>query len=341
MFKYNYVFFNITDDRIKKTKSGYNTICAMDLEDLENVELVSFPLDYAPAFVRWLFRKHHSKTIAKIVKLPFKNWWYPFYFRNRFQNKKPLCFVVSGVYLPVDYLRYLKRKYPDAKFVRIYRDLVELFFQRNPQYSQALFDEIFDLQMSFDEEEAKRYGMEAFSEFESKIPIKRDENYPLCDVFFAGTAKARLGKLMDIYHKLTAAGLKCHYYLFGVPQEKRVPYEGVEYGDHYLPYDEMLRRTVNARCVLEINQDGAVGYTSRFLEAVMYNKKLLTDNLFIKKSPFYREDYIQCIQSVDDIDVSFIQNETVIDYHYQDEFSPVHLLEQIDSTLQKRQSEVS
>lgn len=334
MLKYNYVYFNITDNRKKKNPNGYNAICATDLEKLDDVQVVSFPLDYASEFVKWLFRMHHSGKINDRIKLPFKKIWFPFYFKKRFENKKPICFVVSGTYLPVEYLQYLRKKYPNAKFVRIYRDLIRLFFTRNPQYSPELFSEIFDIQMSYDEGEAAKYGILHFTEFESKIDISMDKDYPLYDVLFVGAAKDRMGKLMDAYHKFTAAGLKCFYYLTGVPDEQRIPYEGIEYGDRYMPYYEMLYKTVNSRCVLEINQEGAVGYTSRFLEAVIYGKKLITNNPSIKASKFYDERFICCVNDIDEIYPSFVMADVgEVDYHYCGEFSPVRLIEQIDREL--------
>jgi hypothetical protein len=174
-----------------------------------------------------------------------------------------------------------------------------------------------------------------FDEFESKIDIPRDNNYPLSDIFFAGFVKDRMPILMDIYHRLTDAGLKVKYYLTGVPQSERKEHVGITYGDHPITYYEMLYQTVNSRCVLEINQEGASGYTSRFLEAVMYNKKLITNNSDIIKSKFYSPNYIQVIKQADQIDASFIRSNESVDYHYNQEFSPVHLIEKIDKELKK------
>lgn len=333
---YNYVFFNSSDtvDVVSNRKS-YHYTCAKDLENMTGVKLVSFPLDYTNPLLRKIFLLHRSKVINSIINLPFKNIWYPLYFRDDFTENKPMCFVISDrVFISLQYVFYLKKKYPSAKFVIIHRDLMQYCIQCD---NADLFgNPIIDLEMSYDEGDCKKYGLKHFDEFESKISIPTDLNYPLSDVFFAGLVKERLPILMDIYHRLTKAGIKVHYYLTGVPQAERKEYEGITYGDKPIPYYDMLYKTVNSRCVLEINQNGASGYTSRFLEAVMYNKKLITNNPIVRESNFYNPSYIQVINSGSDINPDFVREDVnQIDYNYQNEFSPIHLIELIERELTK------
>lgn len=95
----------------------------------------------------------------------------------------------------------------------------------------------------------------------------------------------------------------------------------------------MLYHSVNSRCILDINQENADGYTSRFLEAVMFNKRLLTDNKSIASSEFYSEDNIQIIDNYQHINTSFVRNNKAVDYHYTGQFSPVNLLFKIEKIL--------
>lgn len=332
--KYNYIFFNASDSMMHKSRNGYFSICVADLENNPKIQIVSAPMDYTPTFVRALFRLHH---IRRFISLPFKDIWYPFYFRNPFPNHEPLCFILSGTtWYPVNYIRYLKRKYPKARIVKIHRDLIHLWHTWSPEYTEDICEELFDLRLSFDEEEAKKYGAIFFNEFESKIDVPLARDYPLSDVFFAGKAKDRLPRIMEAYKIFTGVGLKCAYYLTGVPEAERRSLPGVTYADKFMTYREMLYRTINSRCVLEINQGGAVGYTSRFLEAVMYNKKLITDNVTIRNTKFYDPRYIQCVDDVHDIRPEFVTTDVgEVDYHYNNEFSPIHLIEQIDEELIK------
>ena len=95
----------------------------------------------------------------------------------------------------------------------------------------------------------------------------------------------------------------------------------------------MLYHSVNARCILEINQENADGYTSRFLEAIMFNKRIITDNESVKLSEFYSDKNIQIITDYTDVNASFILNPEKIDYNYNGQFSPVNLLKRIEDIL--------
>ena len=323
---YNYIYFNSLDGAMwKNYPDGYFTICVEDLTRMEGVEVVSAPLYYASTPVRYLFALHNSQR----YNLPLKSLWYPFYFKNAFKENKPLCFVFQRI-PSLEYILFLKKKYPNAKFVKVSRDLLctqPAFFKK---YSEA---KCFDIWMSFDEGDAEKYGMPHFAEIESKTSVPKADNYPLHDVFFAGKAKDRLPRLLEAYDILTKCGYKCFFYITGtggLVSDK----DGVVYANRDMSYREMLYHTVNSRCVLEINQENAQGYTSRFLEAVIYGKKLITDNVYIKKSKFYNPKHIQVINYVSEINPSFIESDgDRIDYNYSNEFSPVLLIQQIEGLL--------
>lgn len=337
--KYNYVFFNSDDGNARKMDlDGYNTICVRDLENMSGVKVVSYPLDYSNYFIRCLFWLHHTPRINNIIRMPYKKIWFPIYFRNDFMCDKPFCFVFSGktVATNLEYIRFLKERYSNCKIVLIRRDLMKIWRRLCPEFTDDVVDELFDLVMSFDKNESEKYGMLHFDEFESALDIKPSSHEYECDVFFAGRAKDRLNILLEVYSRLSNAGLSCHFYLTGVPKERRVTLNGIEYADQSMSYREMLQRSINARCILEINQEGATGYTSRFLEAVIYNKKLITNNVSICETKFYNPDYILCFKNISEIDIEFIRKDVgEINYNYKGEFSPVRLIYQIDDTLKR------
>lgn len=325
--KYNYVYFN--------NPSPYDAVCLKDVERMANVHLVSFPLDYASYPVRQLFRICHSVRLRKIISQSVRRLWYPYYFKNNFKDNKPICFVSTGERIPLEYISYLRNKYPNCRAVVVNRDLIKKYeTQSNFGYTLENMKKYFDIIFSYDKIESEKYGLSYFSEIESKIDVRASSTEPLYDVFFAGKAKDRLPRLLRAYKIFTKAGLSCNFYLVEVPTKQRIKLDGIEYSDKLLPYTEMLQRSLDARCILEINQYGAVGYTSRFLEAVMYNRKLITDNLSIKEDKFYNPEYIQCIDNVDNINPEFVKSGwESVNFNYKDEFSPIHLIEQIDREL--------
>ena len=330
MLNYKYIVFNSNDNNtLKKNPNGYYTICLNDLDGMQDVNVVSQPLDHLPLWIRVIYAAYSSKRIKKFVRLP-ERIWYPLYFRAEKQTEKPYCFVFMNPWIPKGYYAYLKKKYPDCKIVAVHRDLVKVWKEATPHFIQ---NPIFDLEYIFDENEASKYGMEYFHEFESRVELGDTSSYPDSDVFFAGKAKDRLPRLLEAYRIFSNHGLKCLFYITGAEKEQQQELPGIIYADKNMNYREMLSYSNNARCLLEINQKQAVGLTSRFLEAVMYNKILITDNVAIEASPFYNPSYIQCVGDVSDIDPKIIDNSDCVDYNYNDEFSPKHLIYQIDAKL--------
>lgn len=333
MYHYKFIFFNSMDGfRNKSYPDGYNTICAHDLYGSEDVEVVETPLYYASSFVRNIYGFHNSKSVNNKVRLPFKSLWYPHYFKSKSGNK-PFCFIILQHNLPIEYLQWLKKRYPDCRIVLMHRDLKKVCLRANPQLPD---NPVLDLEMSYDKGESKQYGYPWFSEYESKIDIPVSET-PESDVFFGGRVKDRLPKIMEAYKVFRAAGMKVFFYLTGVPEESRKPYEGIVYSDHNMSYKEMLIHTVNTRCVLEINQGNADGYTSRFLESVIYGKRLVTNNQSIKDSPFYKSGHIQVVNEMSEINTDVLKSGNgFVDYQYKGEFSPFRMIDRVDEELIKK-----
>ena len=325
--KYNYVLLNGYDGfgAPSYNEDGYYSICMRDLWDDDGILISNFPMDYANPIIKFICGIYNHPR----VKLPLQNLWYPFFFKPKFKTHKPYCFISIGYKWPTQYYVWLKRKYPDAVFVRFIRDLVST--QLNI-YDSLKNSGVFDYWVSYDENDAKKYGMLFHNEVESKIQLKSPDRFQY-DVFFAGRAKKRLSQIVAVYDVLEKAGLNCFFYIMSAKKEERIGRKGIIYTDKLLTYRQMLEYNMQSRCLLEINQEGAIGYTARFLEAVMYNKLLLTDNMSIVNTPFYNPNYIQCFSQIENINTSFVNKDVKVDYSYKNEFSPIHFIEFIDKLL--------
>lgn len=96
----------------------------------------------------------------------------------------------------------------------------------------------------------------------------------------------------------------------------------------FVAYDEILRRTLSANVVLDIIKND-MPLTLRVYEAVVYNKKLLTNNRKILTFKYYDPRYIQFFESVEDIDWDWIKEVSDVDYGYMGDFSPKKILSQL------------
>lgn len=329
-FKYNYVVFSWLMSR-SNVDEDYYAICLRDLEDKDGIIVNHMALSGKPKWLQFLYVLHHYPLLNKYIKLPFKSIWYPYIFKNTFDDDKPICFVCIR-YPSSGYLKYLKKKYPDCKIVVLCRDLLKT---HKDMYDEYIKENAIDVWMSYDEQESKQYGFPHFEEFESQINIPHSDKISIADVFFAGKAKDRLPKLLKIYDHLESQGLKCLFYITGVKKKNEIKRAGIRYLKKPITYYKMLTLSVSSNCILEINQGNAIGYSSRFLEAVMFNKKLITDNSYIRKSKFYNPKYIQIIGEECNINKDFFIENNDVNYHYNNEFSPFHVIELIDRDVLK------
>ena len=71
--------------------------------------------------------------------------------------------------------------------------------------------------------------------------------------------------------------------------------------------------------------------TIRYFEAVVYNKKLLTNNPYIYDLPFYDSRYMKVFSRPEEIDVDWIRKKESIHYDYNNEFSPCNLVNVLDA----------
>lgn len=187
--------------------------------------------------------------------------------------------------------------------------------------------------LSYDYNDAKRYDILYYPTPYSAIPVESVTN-PDNDVYFLGKGKNRLTEIIDAYERFTQNGLKCDFNLVGVPGKQQVYKDDIHYIKS-MPYRENLSRASRSKCLLEILQKNAKGYTPRMWEAILLGKKIMTNNPTVRYSPFYDERYVSIFTDTKKLDTDFIRAnpDLKIDYHYIDQLSPRHLLEFITARL--------
>lgn len=195
-----------------------------------------------------------------------------------------------------------------------------------PKIGQFKWDNIF----TFDEEDAKKYGYRhlGFNYYSAHNIDSVPNSVAHSDVFFVGGLKGgRTNFIYDIYSFLNSKKVICDFYLmpFGNQPVKELP--GIYYYRGWRPYEDILEHVQQTNCIIEIMQEGQAGATLRYFEAVCMNKKLLTNNPYIASFPFYNPKWMRIFSSLEDIDMEWIRSREKIDYGYNGEFSPVHLID--------------
>lgn len=340
--KFNYVILD--------SNGIYNKVMFHDVLNLDNVNYI--PLDlYAgvPKLLRPLVKIHISAKLNHYIKIPFKFYWLKRLLSGiQFNDNKPICFILTRAWLEMGYniglLDYLKQHYSNAQFVLYLIDLFRtyrtMYYSNIKSFTLDAFRKDFDLIISYDKDESRNYGFSYYPDTYSRFEIQaKGRHFSEIDVFFCGRAKDRLSFILNIAEELNAHGFKIHFCIAGVSLDSRQSIPGVYYINMLMSYWDYLLCVQQSKCILEIMQNGASGYTLRAIEAICYNKMLLTNNRNISSIKFYHSDYISIIDQSEEsiIDLSFFQkikNNTNVDYHYDGSFSPIYLLKYIESVLQ-------
>ena len=331
MERYNYVIFGNPTDYYRVSYDavlGHDDVCYLD----RHLKLNSSVLTA-------LERVHFSYQLNKKVKLPLKKLWNGcLYFKDEFKEKRPLCFVVFSRredLFECDVIKYMRRKYPDAKFVCFFQDLME----HHKNYPVQAIRDQFDLVLSFDQDDCAKYGLTYYPLVYSPVPEEKlCSDLPESDVYFVGKAKDRLGEILEAYRVLRDAGLRCDFHITGVAPEDRRYEDEIDYCIQ-MSYAENLRHIRKTRCMLEIMQQGGHGYTLRMCEAIMLDKRLLTNNPVVTGAPYYSPERIRTFQTADQIDPAFItMGERDVDHGWKDELSPLKLLQFIENYFERNSS---
>ena len=184
----------------------------------------------------------------------------------------------------------------------------------------------------YSEEDAEQFGFIYHSVGYSSIRnryIRPKGNY---DVVFVGAEKGRINKIRQAYDIFSSAGLSCFFYVTMVKRESRRD-DGIIYADKGLSFLDYLSYVMSAKCLFELVQEGSSGRTFRMMEAIMYNKMLVTNCAEILNTNYYKDGFVQLYTDVSEINPHFIvKNSSVIDYHYVNDFSPEKVLDFIAST---------
>ena len=219
---------------------------------------------------------------------------------------KPICYLFFRDWYPLfasGYLKKIKQKAPSTKACWFFSDLVASY----PKIDIERMKREFDLILSFDPEDAQRYSFVycplPYSEvFQAKTWQQQAIFHHL---FFIGQAKQRLDQIFAIYERLRNADLRCDFHIVNAPLPLQRFAKEIDYC-HFLPYADCLQMALSSRCILELLQEtDHHGYTARTAEALVYGRKLVSNNMRLRMAPFYDPKQIHLFSRPEEIDLGF------------------------------------
>lgn len=304
----------------------YFSFMFQDLKKLNNVEYIIDPIGFylQSNLARLVYRIHTHERINRLIKLPCINYWKKFlYTGDLYPGRQPVFVFLMRWLKPSNKYMFelLKKRIPSAKIVIYFEDLISSGLN---SLDYSIVDKYADLVISYDKNDAVRYGYEYYPSFMSNIVEYAQSNIESSDICFYGTDKGRGTEICNIYNNCTQTGYNCD---FGIYKSQHRKLKGIKYLKRMMPYGSYIKHINKANFILEIMQDKAVGYTLRCWEAIILNKKLITNNTAVISAPFYNSSQFGVFQDATDIPLLMQNMSTPINKNpYIDKIAPIKFL---------------
>ncbi len=305
----NYVFFS----------SKFKPVNAMwsDVKNLPNVCFYDYP--FIIGKISMLYTKY--KLFPPMYKYFLKK--IPFNMNEKitfiYMNPWPTFMIETGI------LDWIKKKFRNSFHVVRLADI-----HTARKIDLELLKKHYDLISIYDESEAFKLGITYYpavysKNFKSDFDV--EETY---DLSFVGQAKNRYKELISIYEKAISLGLKCKFLIVGVNKKDRLYTGKIIYSNKFIDEKKYFEEFIKpSKCLLELVLEQTFALTARVREAIMYDKKILSNNKSLANHLYYNQTMMKVYNTIDDIDETFFRVPKKA-YNYQNDFSPLHFLNYLE-----------
>lgn len=181
---------------------------------------------------------------------------------------------------------YMRKKGYTGRIIYWYWDPVSGSI--NPNFVDRNLCELW----SFDQEDCRKYNMyfnDTFYVFDDKAINQTDaDEY---DFSFVGKDKGRKKFLDELQMKLNEFGFNSLFYIVATKSY----YFGAKKLKPMIEYEKIIDIVKKSRVIIDVNQEEQSGLSQRCMEAIVFNKKLITTNNHIVDYPIYDPSRIYVI----------------------------------------------
>lgn len=143
---------------------------------------------------------------------------------------------------------------------------------------------------TFDPQDSIKYNISLLNQVHYKDNL--DNKSIIYDFLFIGMDKGRSYILNQLASLLKDKGYTYKFIIVNNENIKSNNLNLLEFITHPIPYREILNYISESKIIVDITQNNQTGITLRTLEAIFYNKKLLTNNQHIKAMDLYNSNNI-------------------------------------------------
>lgn len=307
---------------------------------IESRVVKTFYLDYPynSLLLNLVRRVHRSKKIHQFLPLPFQDIWHKLNYKKLSQiiNDGDNIILDTGAISVVDieFLNKLKQSRNNLKMILLITDSMHAHSKHMINAIPKIRKFHWDLILSYDRNDCNEYGFHYLGENIYSKMINVNPGSFKSDIYFIGRNKhGRNDIAIELFNKLKFNDIVCNFVLVDNKKEQK-KLEGIKFSYKEIPYEDVISDVLASNCILEILQEGQETQSARYYEAVCYNKKLLTNNPNIMNLSFYNPRYMKYFKTIDDIDFDWVKKREAINYRYNNEFSPIQILDKIESILE-------
>jgi hypothetical protein len=311
-----------------------------DLSNQNDVNLIKGSYKDIPKILQPLWRFWTSKKINSKIRLPFISFWNHWLsFTNlKFYQDEEYYFIIQNNALTkrFDLKQLLKiSELDNCRLIYYTFDPIE-----DRQSNMDIVRKIkFEKYITYSKLDAEKFGWEfyqtPYSTIYPELVNNKKQKIKYKIIFAGANPKSRIDFLNELFYKMENKQEDIFFNLVDINNEnpKEMSSKQVQQWNQnkFIPYKDLLKKTISSNVILEIASSSMHDSPSlRYYEAIVYNKKLLTNVESIKNYPFYNPDSMKIFKTIDDIDeniLNWIDKEEEIDYGYDGRFSPRNFLE--------------
>lgn len=306
---------------------GFGNISIMEqFRDDEQVEFLKYDFEYFHQIAKvWRFVKRRlggcgAGIIRWLLKTKIFDEKYALSHCDYESNDINYVVIFNSAllqYYSKEYFGRLKKRHPTIQYILYIIDPMPEGLWKEIESTMDVFNKI----LTIHPYNCKRYGFEYLPYIYAKNQKECvSESVPETTLFFCGVSGSYRQRIIgEIVQACDEHEVEFDFWLkpFG---EDEIVHPHVHYSE--MSYAENVHRIEQADCILEIMHEGFVGITQRYLEAIVYNKRLITNNSEIKELPYFDSGYMLYFDRVEDINWDWIKQKIEVNYHYQGDFEP-------------------
>lgn len=274
---------------------------------MEKILIIGYKDDYTIDIIpSWMedvvfSYREYSSILLKIIRrlcisfrLPYQKLWYAC--RDEDFSKYDIILLYECMGAP-ELIAFIRKKNPHCRIIYWQwntvagKEEVILYSPYKEFLSLLPLRERYCFEIwSFDRGDCKKYGLSYNNQVAIRLPV--EEIVPEYDLFFCGQDKNRFSLLNEILALAETCHLSHRIFLRPDAGAHYPQMEGLTLLCRNLPYAEMVHKLQRASILVDLVQKGQEGLTWRPLEAMFYQKKLITNYRDIVTYDFYTPNNI-------------------------------------------------